>query len=108
MATEAVLKSTAHRSGPSSRPTGSPLMSSVMPGRTMTPFRSPLTHTVRVAESRSSSMPWSTHSQREQGTGAAREARGRQPHHDVALPDPLRLPLPLAEAAGVVEAAAAR
>ena len=41
--------STAHRSGPSSRATGSPWESSsestVMPGRTMTPFRSPLTHT---------------------------------------------------------------
>ena len=33
---------------------------SVMQGRTMTPFRSPLTHTVRVAASRSSSRPWST------------------------------------------------
>ena len=52
-------RSTAQRSGPSSRATGSP-SSLVMPGRAMTPFRSPLTHTVRVAASRSSSRPWST------------------------------------------------
>eukprot|EP01045_Picozoa_sp_COSAG04_P014479 COSAG04_NODE_1087_length_8355_cov_4.649467_2_plen_83_part_00 len=57
MATDAPPhRSTAQRSGPSSRPTGSP-HPSVMPGRAMTPFRSPLTHTVRVATSRSSSRP---------------------------------------------------
>ena len=59
IATEALVRSTAQRSGPSSRATGTGWMSSwlVMPGRTMTPFRSPLTHTVRVAASRSSSRP---------------------------------------------------
>eukprot|EP01045_Picozoa_sp_COSAG04_P046457 COSAG04_NODE_16831_length_487_cov_1.595361_1_plen_68_part_10 len=58
MATEPPwITSTAQRSGPSSRPTGSP-STFVMPGRAMTPFRSPLTHTVRVAASRSSSRPY--------------------------------------------------
>ena len=58
MATETLgLRSTAQRSGPSSRATGLP-RSLVMPGRTMTPFRSPLTHTVRVAASQSSSRPY--------------------------------------------------
>ena len=50
--------STAHRSGPSSRATGSPWESSsestVMPGRTMTPFRSPLTHGESAGETKSS------------------------------------------------------
>ncbi len=68
-----------------------------MPGRTMTPLRSPLTYTVRVAASQSSSIPCTTaraecERQRENQGGLG------QPHHHVALLElrfALRSPLPL-------------
>ena len=76
----------------------------------MTPFRSPLTHTVRVAASQSSSRPCAADS-RVSSVRHARKGKGKGlPHHHVALLELVvpRLPLPAAVAAGVGEVAAER
>ena len=78
-----------------------------MPGRTMTPFRSPLTYTVRVVASRSSSRPCTARSSVSCVAGG-QGLRG-QSHHHVTLLELVvpRLPLPVADAFAVVELATA-